>query len=99
MGSASLEERMTEERQQNRILSTIISGSTGSGKTLSFLIPLLSTLSNKLFQRQRIRIKAEEDVVDVADDILLNNVMQITSPEILGKGVTGTSVDTVDSTS
>ena len=66
-------------------MGVIISGSTGSGKTLAYLVPMLSTLSDSLFTRQRIRVKAEEDVGDVADDLLARVAVQ-TSPTIRGQG-------------
>ena len=66
-------------------MGVIISGSTGSGKTLAYLVPMLSTLSDSLFTRQRIRVKAEEDVGDVSDDLLARVAVQ-TSPTIRGQG-------------
>ena len=66
-------------------MGVVISGSTGSGKTLAYLVPMLSTLSDSLFTRQRIRVKAEEDVGDVADDLLARVAVQ-TSPTIRGQG-------------
>ena len=66
-------------------MGVVISGSTGSGKTLAYLVPTLSTLSDSLFTRQRIRVKAEEDVGDVADDLLARVAVQ-TSPTIRGQG-------------
>jgi superfamily II DNA/RNA helicase len=65
-------------------MAVIVSGSTGSGKTLAYLVPLLSTLSESLFERQRIRVKAESDVVDAADDLLSRVAIQ-TSPEVRGR--------------
>ena len=66
-------------------MGVVVSGSTGSGKTLAYLVPMLSTLSDSLFTRQRIRVKAEEDVGDVADDLLARVAVQ-TSPTIRGQG-------------
>ena len=66
-------------------MGVVVSGSTGSGKTLAYLVPMLSTLSDSLFTRQRIRVKAEEDVGDVADDLLARVAVQ-TSPIIRGQG-------------
>ena len=68
----------------NRDMGVVISGSTGSGKSLAFLVPMLSTLSEALFTRQRIRVKAEEDITDAVDD-LLERVAVTTSPAILSK--------------
>jgi superfamily II DNA/RNA helicase len=65
-------------------MAVIVSGSTGSGKTLAYLVPLLSTLSESLFERQRIRVKAESDVTDAADDLLSRVAIQ-TSPEVRGR--------------
>jgi len=48
----------------------VISGITGSGKSLGFLLPMLSILSDRLFERQRIRMKRDDDLKDVADDFL-----------------------------
>lgn len=65
-------------------MAVIVSGSTGSGKTLAYLVPLLSTLSESLFERQRIRVKAESDITDAADDLLSRVAIQ-TSPEVRGR--------------
>jgi hypothetical protein len=81
----TLEERMQSQSPQN--MGVVISGSTGSGKTLAFLVPTLSTLSQTLFTRERIRIKAEEDVGDVMGD-LLDRVMVQASPSVTGQGYT-----------
>eukprot|EP00934_Nitzschia_sp_Nitz4_P009212 Nitzschia sp. Nitz4//scaffold107_size73032//4950//7220//NITZ4_005751-RA/size73032-snap-gene-0.85-mRNA-1//-1//CDS//3329532566//9202//frame0 len=48
----------------------VVSGSTGSGKTLSYLVPMLSTLSASLFSRERIRIHAAESIQDTAKDMM-----------------------------
>lgn len=69
-------------------MGVVISGSTGSGKTLAYLIPMLSTLSDSLFTRQRIRVKAEEDVGDIADDLLARVAIQ-TSPTLRGDASAG----------
>mmetsp|Transcript_14963 Transcript_14963/g.31712 ORF Transcript_14963/g.31712 Transcript_14963/m.31712 type:complete len:771 (+) Transcript_14963:99-2411(+) len=79
----TLEERLQSQTPQN--MGVVISGSTGSGKTLAYLVPTLSTLSQTLFTRQRIRIKAEEDVGDIMGD-LLDRVMVQTSPSVRGQG-------------
>eukprot|EP00804_Cyclotella_cryptica_P013198 CCRYP_006991-RA/>CCRYP_006991-RA protein AED:0.14 eAED:0.14 QI:318/1/1/1/1/1/2/2747/661 len=79
----TLEERMQSQSPRN--MGVVISGSTGSGKTLAFLVPTLSTLSQTLFTRERIRIKAEEDVGDVMGD-LLDRVMVQASPSVTGQG-------------
>jgi len=87
--SSTMEEKIDTNQVQNKNLpmdmSVVISGSTGSGKTISYLVPLLSTLSEALFTRQRIRIKAEEDIGDEMDD-LLNRVAVTTSPTLRGQG-------------
>jgi len=79
----TLEERLQSHPPQN--MGVVISGSTGSGKTLAFLVPTLSTLSQTLFTRQRIRIQDEEDVGDIMGD-LLDRVMVQTSPSMRGQG-------------
>lgn len=66
-------------------MAVIVSGSTGSGKTLAYAVPMLSTLSESLFRRQRIRVKAEEDITDATND-LLSRVAVTTSPEVRGQG-------------
>ncbi len=48
-------------------------------------MPLLSTLSESLFTRQRIRVKSEEDIGDAADDLLSRVAVQ-TSPTVRGHG-------------
>jgi len=78
----TLEELMAGRRLN---MGVVVSGSTGSGKTLAYVVPTLSTLSESLFTRQRIRVKAEEDIGDVADDLLARVAVQ-TSPAIRGQG-------------
>lgn len=79
----TLEERLELRTPQN--MGVVVSGSTGSGKTLAYLVPTLSTLSQTLFTRQRIRVKAEEDVGDIMGD-LLDRVAVQTSPAVRGQG-------------
>ena len=74
----SLEERMDQNAMD---MGVVISGTTGSGKTLAYLVPLLSTLSDSLFLRQRIRVGAEEMVGDTTGD-LLDRVAVVTSPVV-----------------
>jgi superfamily II DNA/RNA helicase len=74
----SLEKRI---ELNDKDMGIVVSGSTGSGKTLSYLVPLLSTLSDSLFVRQRLRVGAEENVGDTTDD-LLERVAVVTSPVI-----------------
>ena len=86
----TLEERyylndQSQPMNQPMDMSVVLSGSTGSGKTLAYLVPLLSTLSEALFTRQRIRVKAEEDLGDEMDD-LLARVAVTTSPTLRGQG-------------
>jgi len=73
-----------EDDKRRTNMACIVSGSTGSGKTLAYLVPLLSTLSESLFERQRIRVKAESDVADATDDLLSRVAIQ-TSPEVRGR--------------
>jgi hypothetical protein len=82
-GDDTLEERLRSQVPQN--MGVVISGSTGSGKTLAYLVPTLSTLSQTLFTRQRIRIKDEEDVDDLMGD-LIDRVIVQTSPSVRGQG-------------
>ena len=79
----TLEERLSSQSPQN--MGVVISGSTGSGKTLAYLVPTLSTLSQTLFTRQRIRIKAEEDIGEIMGD-MLERVLKETSPSVRGQG-------------
>ncbi len=81
----TLEELMFRRAKPGLNMGIVISGSTGSGKTLAYLVPLLSTLSESLFTRQRIRVKSEEDIGDVADDLLSRVAVQ-TSPTVRGHG-------------
>jgi superfamily II DNA/RNA helicase len=82
--SSSLFESTTLEERVEMIdkdMGLVISGTTGSGKTLAYLIPLLSTLSDSLFKRQRIRVGAEESVGDTTGD-LMERVAIVTSPVV-----------------
>jgi hypothetical protein len=81
----TLEELMYRKGQPGLNMGVVISGSTGSGKTLAYLVPLLSTLSESLFTRQRIRVKSEEDIGDAADDLVSRIAVQ-TSPIVRGHG-------------
>jgi superfamily II DNA/RNA helicase len=74
----SLEERVD---RSDRDMGIVVSGTTGSGKTLAYLVPLLSTLSDSLFKRQKIRVGAEEMVGDTTGD-LLDRVAIVTSPVV-----------------
>lgn len=76
---ASLEERIEQQKENN--MGIVVSGNTGSGKTLSYLVPLLSTLSDSLFTRQRIRVGWEETVGDTMGD-LIERVAVVTSPVV-----------------
>eukprot|EP00529_Nitzschia_sp_RCC80_P009394 CAMPEP_0113447038 /NCGR_PEP_ID=MMETSP0014_2-20120614/4029_1 /TAXON_ID=2857 /ORGANISM="Nitzschia sp." /LENGTH=768 /DNA_ID=CAMNT_0000338175 /DNA_START=35 /DNA_END=2341 /DNA_ORIENTATION=+ /assembly_acc=CAM_ASM_000159 len=76
--NSSLEQRV----DQNGIdMGVVVSGSTGSGKTISYLAPLLSTLSDSLFRRQRLRVGAEESVGDTSGD-LVERISVVTSPVV-----------------
>lgn len=81
----TLEELIYRKGKPGLNMGVVVSGSTGSGKTLSFLVPMLSTLSESLFTRQRIRVKSEEDIGDVTDDLLARVAVQ-TSPTVRGHG-------------
>ena len=76
--TTSLEERIGMNQKD---MGIVISGATGSGKSLAYLVPLLSTLSDSLFMRQRIRVGAEEMVGDTTGD-LLDRVAIVTSPVV-----------------
>jgi superfamily II DNA/RNA helicase len=76
--STSLEQRVG---MNDKDMGIVISGTTGSGKTLAYLVPLLSTLSDSLFARQRIRVGDEEKVGDTTGD-LLDRVALVTSPVV-----------------
>jgi superfamily II DNA/RNA helicase len=76
--SASLEERVSRNQKD---MGIVVSGTTGSGKTLSYAVPLLSTLSDSLFLRQRLRISDEEAVGDTAGD-LVDRISVVTSPRL-----------------
>jgi len=78
MQSTSLTERVD---LNDKDMGIVISGTTGSGKTLAYLVPLLSTLSDSLFKRQRMRVGAEEMVGDTTGD-LLDRVAVVTSPVV-----------------
>jgi len=84
----TLEELMDRMEMQGLLtnsMGVVISGSTGSGKTLAYMVPMLSTLSESLFTRQRIRVKSEEDIGDIAGD-LIDRVAVQTSPSVRGHG-------------
>lgn len=76
----SLEERI-KQSNGNVNMGIVVSGTTGSGKTLSYAVPLLSTLSESLFVRQRLRVSDEEAVGDTAGD-LADRISVVTSPRI-----------------
>jgi len=79
-----LESTTLEQRYEmnDKDMGIVVSGTTGSGKTIAYLVPLLSTLSDSLFTRQRVRVGAEERLVGDKTDELISRVMAVTSPEI-----------------
>jgi len=77
----SLEERVKQSSKDCPDMGVVVSGTTGSGKTLSYAVPLLSTLSESLFLRQRLRISDEEAVGDTAGD-LVDRISVVTSPRL-----------------
>ena len=85
MDKETLEELMYRKGSPGLNMGVVVSGSTGSGKTLSYLVPMLSTLGESLFTRQRIRVKSEEDIGDATDDLLARVAVQ-TSPIVRGHG-------------
>ena len=91
MATTTLEERMElnsnnyngdGDNNNNKDMGIVISGNTGSGKTLAYLVPLLSTLSDSLFVRQRIRVGAEERILGDKTSDFVARVMAVTSPEV-----------------
>lgn len=78
LDESSLEARIDRSAKD---MGIVVTGTTGSGKTLSYLVPLLSTLSDSLFTRQRIRVGAEEMVGDTTGD-LLDRLAVVTSPVV-----------------
>lgn len=79
-----LEKTTLEQRYEmnDKDMGIVVSGTTGSGKTISYLVPLLSTLSDSLFTRQRVRVGAEERLVGDKTDELISRVMAVISPEV-----------------
>jgi hypothetical protein len=61
-------------------MGIVVSGSTGPGKTLAFLVPLLSILSDSLFAHQRLRVGTEENVGNTTGDLLERRISVVTSP-------------------
>lgn len=81
VATTTLEERM-EFNTNNNDMGVVISGNTGSGKTLAYLTPILSTLSDSLFVRQRLRVGAEERILGDKTSDFVARVMAVTSPEL-----------------
>lgn len=78
----SLEERVRQSGIDHcPDMGIVISGTTGSGKSLAYMVPLLSTLSESLFLRQRLRVSDEEAVGDTAGD-LVDRISVVTSPRL-----------------
>jgi superfamily II DNA/RNA helicase len=77
--ATTLEERI---KQRSQDLGIVVSGTTGSGKTLSYMVPMLSILSESLFLRQRLRINDEEAIGDTAGD-LADRIQVVTSPRVV----------------
>lgn len=77
--TTTLEERMELD---DKDMGIVVSGTTGSGKTLAYLTPLLSTLSDSLFVRQRLRVGAEERILGDKTSDFVARVMAVTSPEL-----------------
>ena len=63
-------------------LGVVISGATGSGKSLAYIVPMLSILSESLFVRQRLRVSDEESIGDTAGD-LADRINVVTAPRLL----------------
>lgn len=82
---SSMQERIDKTVVDNKSMGVLISGSTGSGKSLAYSVPLLSTLSDSLFVRQRLRVGAEEQVSlsdSSGDGDLLDRLAVVTSPQL-----------------
>jgi len=78
----SLEERVKQSGIDHcPDMGIVVSGTTGSGKSLAYAVPLLSTLSESLFLRQRLRVSDEEAVGDTAGD-LVDRISVVTSPRL-----------------
>jgi len=76
---STLEERM---ELRNKDMGIVVSGSTGSGKSLAYLVPMLSTLSDSFFVRQRLRVGAEERILGDKTEEFIARVMEVTTPEL-----------------
>ena len=81
----TLEQLLEREGSPDLNMGVVISGSTGSGKTFAYLVPMLSILSESLYERQRLRVKSEEDIGDITGDLLARVAVQ-TSPTVRGYG-------------
>lgn len=79
IATTTLEERIG---MGNKDLGIVVSGNTGSGKTLAYLAPMLSTLSDSFFVRQRLRVGAEERILGDKTEDFVARVMAVTSPEV-----------------
>jgi len=79
LATTTLEERM---EMRSRDMGIVVSGNTGSGKSLAYLAPMLSTLSDSFFIRQRLRIGDEERVLGDKTDEFISRVMSVTTPEL-----------------
>jgi len=79
VATTTLEERI---EMGNKDMGIVVSGNTGSGKTLAYLTPMLSTLSDSFFVRQRLRVGAEERVLGDKTEDFVARVMAVTSPEV-----------------
>lgn len=88
--NSQLEDRLS----QGANLGVVISGTTGSGKTLAYAVPLLSTLSEALFVRQRLRISDEEAVGDTAGD-LADRINVVTSPSLQSSSSSSKTTKTI----
>jgi superfamily II DNA/RNA helicase len=82
IATTTLEERMELSMNEVKDMGIVISGNTGAGKTLAYLVPLLSTLSDSLFVRQRLRVGAEERILGDKTADFVARVMAVTAPQV-----------------
>jgi len=82
VATTTLEERMELSTNEVNDMGIVISGNTGAGKTLAYLAPLLSTLSDSLFVRQRLRVGAEERILGDKTQDFVSRIMAVTAPQV-----------------
>ena len=83
----------TQRNDIPKDLGVVISGATGSGKSLAYIVPMLSILSESLFVRQRLRISDEESIGDTAGD-LADRINVVTAPRLITSSTSSSSSTT-----